>query len=143
MKHFRLSGQDGKARSGVLRTAHGEVRTPAFMPVATKATVKTVAPDELSAIGVEAIISNSFILYLRPGVGVIREAGGIHEFMGWDGTIFTDSGGFQMLREGFLEGTGKKGVRFRSPFDNSRHLITPERSVRIQEELGADVAMAL
>jgi queuine tRNA-ribosyltransferase len=141
--HFKVLERDGKSRAGTLRTAHGEVRTPAFMPVATKATVKTVTAGELSGIGVEALISNSFILYLRPGVDIIKQAGGIHGFMGWEGTVFTDSGGFQMLKDAFLEGPGKKGVRFRSPYDNSRHLITPEKSVHIQEALGTDVAMVL
>jgi queuine tRNA-ribosyltransferase len=143
VSHFKVQDSDGKARAGTLKTARGKVNTPAFMPVATKATVKTVTSDELSAVGVEAVISNSFVLYLKPGVQVIKKAGGIHSFMGWNGTVFTDSGGFQMLKDAFLEGPGKKGIRFRSPFDNSRHLITPEKSIDIQESLGTDVAMAL
>ncbi len=140
---FELLAGDADARRGRLRTSHGLVETPAFMPVATKGSVKTLSSSELDELEVGAVICNAFILYLKPGVEVIEEAGGIHKFMSWDGTIFTDSGGFQMLRGDFLMGAGKRGVTFRSPFDKSRHLFTPDKCIGTQNRLGSDVAMVL
>lgn len=140
---FEVLDEDGDARRGRLSTAHGVVETPAFMPVATKASVKTLSSCELVELGVDAIICNAFLLYLKPGVGVIKGCGGIHRFMNWRGTIFTDSGGFQMLRDNFFIDSGKKGIMFRSPFDNSRHLFTPEKCMSVQNQLGSDVAMTL
>ncbi|MFQ5816226.1 MAG: tRNA guanosine(34) transglycosylase Tgt, partial [Candidatus Hydrothermarchaeaceae archaeon] len=140
---FELMDEDKEARNGRLRTAHGIVVTPAFMPVATKGSVKTLSSGELEEIGVDALICNAFLLYLRPGAEVVADAGGLHRFMDWDGTIFTDSGGFQMLRGDFLVGSGKRGIRFRSPFDNSKHIFTPEKCMGVQKLLGSDIAMVL
>jgi len=140
---FKIQGREGKARAGVLYTHHGSVNTPAFMPVATKGSVKTVSSEELCDIGVEAIISNALLLYLKPGIEVIERAGGLHRFMGWERVIFTDNGGFQALREEFKPEITARGIKFRSPFDNSRHLITPEKIMAIQQKLGSDVALAL
>ncbi len=136
------SGSGGRA--GVLKTGHGEVKTPFFMPVATKGGVKTLDPHEVVSVGTQTIISNAFLLYLKPGVDVIQKAGGLHEFSGFSDTaIFTDSGGFQMLRESFFEGVSRKGVTFRSPFDDSKHVFTPELCMEVQMALGSDVAMVL
>ncbi len=142
---FSILGEDAdsKARAGRLRTRHGALETPCFMPVATKASIKTLGSEEAVEVGVEAIIANAFLLYLRPGVEVIKKAGGLHAFMNWDGVIFTDSGGFQVLRRDFLLGTSKRGVSLRSPFDDSKHLFTPEKCIEVQEALGSDVAMVL
>jgi len=140
---FKIEAQDSKARVGVLKTAHGEIQTPFFMPVATKATVKTLSPQELRECGVKAIISNSLHLFLRPGLDVLEAHGGLHEFMGFDGIIFTDSGGFQMIREGFFIGVKEKGIVFKSPYDGKRYLFTPEFSKEVQMRIGSDVAMML
>ncbi len=134
---------EGGARTGVLETAHGRVETPLFMPVATQGTVKTLTFDRVEELGFEAVISNALVLYLRPGLERIEKAGGLHGFMGWQRTVFTDSGGFQMLNPDFIDKKSEKGVTFRSPFDGSRHLLTPERCIEIQNELGSDVAMVL
>ncbi|GBE18195.1 queuine tRNA-ribosyltransferase [archaeon BMS3Abin16] len=131
------------ARIGQLHTASGVVETPAFMPVATNGSVKTLSFDTVAGLGFEALISNAFVLYLRPGLEVIEAAGGLHKFMGWDKTVFTDSGGFQMLSPEFLGKTSEKGVLFRSPIDRSRHMLTPEACIDIQNRLGSDVAMVL
>jgi queuine tRNA-ribosyltransferase len=141
---FEVTASDGAARAGVLRTAHGEVRTPAFMPVGTKATVKTVDPDELRALGAEIVLGNAYHLHFRPGEELIAELGGLHAFMGWDGAILTDSGGFQVfsLRDTLLE-TDDEGVTFRSVYDGRPERFTPELSARVQELLGSDVAMCL
>jgi queuine tRNA-ribosyltransferase len=140
---FEIAREDKGARAGRLITAHGAVNTPCFMPVATKGSVKTLSSDELSALDIEALISNAFVLYLKPGVEVIKGAGGIHSFMNYDRTIFTDSGGFQILKEEFAPDVTDKGVTFRSPFDDTRHLFTPEICIEVQRELGSDVAMVL
>lgn len=140
---FEILSEDRNARCGKLRTAHGIVETPAFMPVATKGGVKTLASEEVLALGTQAIIANAFLLYLKPGLEVISRAGSLHKFMNWNGSIFTDSGGFQMLRENFLAQMSKRGATFRSPFDGSRHLFTPEKCVEVQAALGSDVAMVL
>lgn len=142
---FEILDEDDKtdARLGKFQTKHGYIDTPAFMPVATKATVKTLSNDELLEIGTQAIIANAFLLYLRPGMEVLNEAGGIHGFMNWDRTIFTDSGGFQMLNEDMLLKVGSSGVVFKSPFDGSRHDFTPEKCAQVQVDLGSDVAMVL
>ncbi|MFH1773414.1 MAG: tRNA guanosine(34) transglycosylase Tgt [Methanobacteriota archaeon] len=140
---FKILHEDGGARVGKLYTAHGAIDTPAFMPVATKGSVKTLSSEELAETHTQALIANSFLLYLKPGVEVITNAGSLHEFMSWRRAIFTDSGGYQMLRKDFLLGVSKKGVKFRSPFDGSKHLLTPEKCMEIQEALGSDVAMVL
>ncbi len=141
---FTVTATDGAARAGILRTAHGEVRTPAFMPVGTKATVKAVDPDELRAVGAQMILGNTYHLHFRPGEETIAELGGLHAFMGWDGPILTDSGGFQVfsLRDTLLD-VDDDGVTFRSVYDGSPERLTPELAARIQERLGSDVAMCL
>jgi queuine tRNA-ribosyltransferase len=141
---FTLGAADGEARAGLLHTAHGDVPTPAFMPVGTKATVKTVDPDELRALGVTILLGNSYHLHFRPGEETIRELGGLHAFMGWSGPILTDSGGFQVfsLRDTLLA-VDDGGVTFRSVYDGRRERFTPELAARIQEALASDVAMCL
>ena len=144
MSCFTLEATDGAARAGVLHTAHGDVPTPAFMPVGTKATVKTVDPDELRALGTRILLGNTYHLHFRPGEAVIAELGGLHSFMGWDGPILTDSGGFQVfsLRDTLLAGDDE-GVTFKSVYDGAAERFTPELAARIQAELGSDVAMCL
>ncbi|HJQ75460.1 MAG TPA: tRNA guanosine(34) transglycosylase Tgt [Gaiellaceae bacterium] len=141
---FTVTATDGAARAGVLRTAHGVVRTPAFMPVGTKGTVKAVDPDELRAAGAGIVLGNTYHLHFRPGEETIAELGGLHAFMGWDGPILTDSGGFQVfsLRDTLLE-VDDGGVTFRSVYDGSAERFTPEAAARIQERLGSDIAMCL
>ena len=132
-----------RARLGVLTTPHGEVMTPAFMPVGTQASVKTVSPRELLELGAGIILANTYHLYLRPGPEVIAAAGGLHRFMSWPGAILTDSGGYQVMSLGALRQVTDAGVRFRSHIDGSEHLFTPELAVAVQEALGSDIAMAL
>jgi len=141
---FSVIARDGAARVGVLRTAHGEVPTPAFMPVGTKGTVKSVDPDELRALGAGIVLGNAYHLHFRPGEELIAELGGLHAFMGWDGPILTDSGGFQVfsLRDTLLE-IDDDGVTFRSVYDGAPERFTPELAARVQERLGSDVAMCL
>lgn len=131
------------ARLGEMNTAHGRVSTPAFMPVGTQATVKAVTPAECRSLGVQILLANSYHLYLRPGVEVIKAHGGLHRFMGWDGPILTDSGGFQVMSLAKLRKVTPEGVLFQSHLDGSEHLLSPERAVAIQEDLGADIIMAL
>ena len=131
-----------KARVGVLRTKSGVVETPVFLPVATKAAAKFLSSEQLKGIGAKAIISNAFLLYLRPGVDLIKRIGGIHKFMNYNGVIFTDCGGFQKLRSMFLR-IDNSGIHFKSPFDGSKHLISPKSIVKIQNDLGSDVGMSL
>jgi queuine tRNA-ribosyltransferase len=141
---FTVTATDGAARAGLLRTAHGDVPTPAFMPVGTKAAVKTLDPDELRGLGARIILGNTYHLHFRPGDDVIAELGGLHEFMGWDGPILTDSGGFQVfsLRDTILA-VGEEGVTFRSVYDGASAAFTPETAARIQANLGSDIAMCL
>ncbi|HVM56878.1 MAG TPA: tRNA guanosine(34) transglycosylase Tgt [Gaiellaceae bacterium] len=141
---FTVTATDGPARAGVLRTAHGDVPTPAFMPVGTKATVKSVDPDELRALGAAIVLGNTYHLHFRPGEELVEELGGLHAFMGWDGPILTDSGGFQVfsLRDTLLE-LDDDGATFRSVYDGRPERFTPELAARIQERLGSDVAMCL
>lgn len=143
MSHFEVTATDGAARAGILRTAHGEVRTPAFMPVGTKGTVKSLDPDELRAVGSQIILGNTYHLHFRPGDEVIAELGGLHAFSGWDGPILTDSGGFQVfsLRD-TLERVDDEGVTFRSVYDGAPARFSPEIAARIQANLGSDIAMA-
>src|SRR4051794_9070444 len=144
MSVFELTATDGPARAGVLHTAHGDVPTPAFMPVGTKGTVKSVDPDELRAIGMTILLGNTYHLHFRPGDELIGELGGLHRFMGWDGPILTDSGGFQVfsLRDTLLA-TDDDGVTFRSVYDGAATRFTPELAPAIQARLGSDVAMCL
>jgi len=141
---FELTATDGPARAGVLHTAHGDVATPAFMPVGTKGTVKGVDPDELRALGASIVLGNTYHLHFRPGEDVIAELGGLHAFMAWDGPILTDSGGFQVfsLRDTLIA-SDDDGVTFRSVYDGSAERFTPELAARIQADLGSDIAMCL
>ncbi|MBN1956344.1 MAG: tRNA guanosine(34) transglycosylase Tgt [Anaerolineae bacterium] len=136
---FDLGAADGRARAGLLRTPHGEVPTPAFMPVGTQATVKALSPRDLCEIGAGMILANTYHLYLRPGDERIARLGGLHAFMGWDGPILTDSGGFQVLSLAQRRAIDDDGVTFRSHVDGSEHRFTPEKAIAIQENLGADV----
>jgi queuine tRNA-ribosyltransferase len=133
---------DGAARAGVLRTAHGDVPTPAFMPVGTKGTVKAVDPDELRSLGAAILLGNAYHLHFRPGAELVAELGGLHPFMGWDGPILTDSGGFQVfsLRDTLVR-VDDEGVTFRSVYDGREARFTPELSAQVQAQLGSDVAM--
>ena len=141
---FRVTATDGAARAGVIETAHGEVPTPAFMPVGTKATVKTLEPDEVREAGASILLGNTYHLHFRPGDELIAELGGLHRFMGWDGAILTDSGGFQVfsLRDTLLA-VDDDGVTFRSVYDGSPARFTPESVARIQANLGSVIAMCL
>ena len=136
---FDLLATDGLARRGRLTTGHGVIDTPAFMPVGTRAAVKSLSPDDLRAAGAQIVLSNTFHLLVRPGPDLIRELGGLHRFMAWPGPILTDSGGFQVFSLSKLRTVDEEGVRFRSPVDGSLHALTPELSIEIQHALGADV----
>jgi len=138
---FELLANDGAARRGRLRLAHGEIETPAFMPVGTYGTVKAMTPRELEELGAQIVLGNTFHLWLRPGLEVIGRHGGLHRFMGWQRPILTDSGGFQVFSLGRLRRIGEEGVRFASPVNGDRLLLTPEESMRIQGVLDSDVAM--
>jgi len=141
---FRVTATDGAARAGVLTIAHGEVPTPAFMPVGTKATVKTLHPDEVRDLGAHILLGNTYHLFFRPGDELIAELGGLHRFMAWDGPILTDSGGFQVfsLRDTLLA-VDDEGVTFRNVYDGSATRFTPELAARVQRNLGSDIAMCL
>jgi queuine tRNA-ribosyltransferase len=142
---FKLlyTDSDSQARLGRIVTPHGEIATPAFAPVGTQATVKALDPDDLHELGAELILANTYHLYLRPGADVLADLGGLHRFMGWDGPILTDSGGFQVFSLAERRELSDEGVVFRSHIDGSRHLFTPEMVVHVQEQLGADIIMAL
>ncbi|HEX5092064.1 MAG TPA: tRNA guanosine(34) transglycosylase Tgt [Burkholderiales bacterium] len=138
---FQCSHRDGGARRGQLVLQHGLVDTPAFMPVGTYGTVKAMSPQELREVGAQIVLGNTFHLWLRPGVDVIAKHGGLHRFMGWDGPILTDSGGFQVYSLGALRKISEEGVRFASPVNGDRLMLTPEGSMRVQRALDSDVAM--
>lgn len=140
---FKLISKKGKARRGIIETAHGKIETPAFMPVATQATVKGIDPVTLSALGVQVFITNTYHLYLRPSTRILEKAGGIHAFMNWNKTVFTDSGGFQVLSLAKLRKFEKDGVRFQSHIDGSYHKFTPQNNVAMQRSIGSDVMMVL
>lgn len=131
-----------KARLGELETPHGIIETPIFMPVGTRATVKAMTPEEVRDLGAQIILSNTYHLYLKPGHELIKEAGGLHKFMNWHGPILTDSGGFQVFSLGDLRKITEEGVEFRSHIDGSKHFISPEKSIEIQNSLGSDIMMA-
>jgi len=138
-----VEATDGTARTGRLRTAHGEVRTPAFMPVGTHATVKSLDPREVREAGADILLCNAYHLALRPGVDLIERAGGLHAFMGWDGPILTDSGGFQLVSLRRVATVEEEAATFVSPYDGSRLRVTPEEAVLNQDRLGADIIMCL
>ncbi|MDH3409902.1 MAG: tRNA guanosine(34) transglycosylase Tgt, partial [Gammaproteobacteria bacterium] len=138
---FDIHGQCAAARSGTLTFRRGSVQTPAFMPVGTYGTVKSVTPEEVAANGAEIILGNTFHLMLRPGTEVIRKHGGLHEFMHWRGPILTDSGGFQVYSLASMRKLTESGVRFQSPVDGDEVFLTPEKSIEVQHELNADVTM--
>jgi queuine tRNA-ribosyltransferase len=143
--NFNLLNTDPEsaARAGELVTAHGVVPTPVFLPVGTQATVKTLTPDEIRELGFKMILSNTYHLYLRPGIEILRKMGGLHRFMRWDGAILTDSGGYQVFSLSPLRKIDDGGVTFRSHIDGSAHFLTPELAVEYQEIIGSDVAMVL
>ncbi len=131
------------ARAGRIHTAHGEVLTPAFMPVGTVGSVKTLAPDDLTGAGADILLSNTYHLSLRPGVDTVRRMGGLHRFMSWDGAILTDSGGFQVMSLAGMRKVTDDGVTFRSHLDGAKHHLSPEDAIRIQDGLGTDIGMSL
>ena len=141
---FHIHATDGVARAGVLSTAHGDIRTPAFMPVGTKGTVKSLHPDEVRALGADVVLANAYHLHFRPGEHVVEELGGVHAFSGWAGPILTDSGGFQVfsLRDTIVA-LDEEGVTFRSVYDGEDARFTPEGVAELQRRLGSDIAMCL
>jgi queuine tRNA-ribosyltransferase len=140
---FQVKHTQGQVRVGEFTTPHGRVATPAFMPVATQATVKTLTPDEVMSLGAEIVLCNAYHLYLRPGVATVQGLGGLHRFMGWPRPILTDSGGFQAFSMGALRRIDAQGIQFRSHIDGSEHQFTPELATANQEGLGADIIMCL
>ena len=143
MAIFELEASDGGGRAGTIHTAHGDVLTPAFMPVATQGSVKAVDPSDLGDVGASILLANAYHLYLRPGVDVVAELGGLHSFMGWDGPILTDSGGFQGFSLEHLREISDDAIVFKSHLDGSQHTFTPEAAIKHQEGLGADLIMPL
>ena len=143
MFRFDINKNDSctDARTGIISTSHGKVNTPAFMPVGTQATVKSLTPEELEAIGVQIIITNAYHMYLRPGHELARKLGGLHKFMNWKRPIATDSGGFQVLSLSKKRKIREDGVLFQSHLDGSEHILSPEKSIEIQEALGSDLMM--
>jgi queuine tRNA-ribosyltransferase len=140
---LQVQARDGSARTGILHTAHGDIRTPAFMPVGTHATVKACLPDEVRATGADVLLCNGYHLVLRPGVETVERAGGLHALMRWDGPILTDSGGYQMVSLQDVTDIDDEGATFVSPYDGSRLRMTPEQAVQSQARLGADIVMCL
>jgi queuine tRNA-ribosyltransferase len=143
--HFTVLKKDpnSHARLGRLVTPHGVIETPAFMPVGTQGTVKAVLPRDLREMGCQILLGNTYHLYLRPGHELVRKLGGLHRFMGWDGPILTDSGGYQVFSLGAMRKVSEEGARFQSHLDGSLHLLTPEKAIEIQAALGSDIAMVL
>ncbi len=139
---YKLLCKDKKARRGRVTTPHGTIETPAFMPVGTAGSVKAMKPEDVRATGAEIILANTYHLFLRPGVEVLKEAGGLHRFMNWSGPILTDSGGFQVFSLGGLRKIQEEGVTFASHIDGSRHLLSPEISMEVQHAIGSDIMMA-
>src|SRR6266542_3083002 len=140
---FRITQTDGRARRGVMATAHGDVETPAFMPVGTQGAVKGVTHRDLDAMGAEILLSNTYHLYLRPGDDLIARRGGLHRFIGWRKPILTDSGGYQVFSLAARRKIDDEGAHFQSHLDGSAHLLTPEKATDIQAQLGSDIAMVL
>jgi queuine tRNA-ribosyltransferase len=139
--NLKNSDKNNKARTGTIETAHGQIETPVFMPVGTQATVKAVTVDNLHDFGAEIILGNTYHLMLRPGADRVEKLGGLHRFMNWDKPILTDSGGFQVMSLGDLRKITEEGVKFQSHIDGSYHMLTPEKSIKIQEQLDADITM--
>jgi queuine tRNA-ribosyltransferase len=142
MFEFDITATNGRARTGVFHTPHGDLQTPVFAPVGTQATVKTLTPEHLKEIGASLVLSNTYHLYLRPGDELVRDMGGLHHFMQWPNPMLTDSGGFQVFSLSKIRKIDEDGVTFRSHIDGSSHRFTPEKSIQIQENLGADIIMA-
>jgi len=139
---FEVSATDGQARTGKIAMQRGEIRTPAFMPVGTAATVKAMKPESVRETGADIILGNTYHLMLRPGAERVARLGGLHKFMNWQRPILTDSGGYQVMSLSDLRKLTEEGVEFRSHIDGSKHMLTPERSMEIQRLLGSDVVMA-
>ena len=139
---FKISATQGPARAGVFSTPHGDLHTPVFAPVGTQATVKSLTPAQVEACGATLVLANTYHLYLRPGDDLVAEMGGLHQFMHWDQPMLTDSGGFQVFSLAEMRKVDEDGVTFKSHIDGSMHRFTPEKSVAIQEHLGADIIMA-
>lgn len=131
-----------RARAGVLHTPHGDIKTPVYMPVGTQAAVKAMTPEQVESCGAQIVLANTYHLYMRPGEELVKEAGGLHRFMHWDKPILTDSGGFQVFSLGELRKLSEQGAEFRSHLDGSKHMLTPEKAIEIEESLGADIVMA-
>src|SRR5258705_9219416 len=140
---FRVTHTEGRARAGIMSTAHGQVETPAFMPVGTQGAVKGLTHRDLEGLGAEILLSNTYHLYLRPGDDLIARHGGLHRFIGWTRPLLTDSGGYQVFSLAARRTIDEQGARFQSHLDGSPHLLTPERATDIQAQLGSDVAMVL
>lgn len=140
--NFSISAEDGKARTGSMSFPRGSVQTPAFMPVGTYGSVKGVNPDQVKDTGAEIILGNTFHLMLRPGTEIIRKHGDLHEFIGWENPILTDSGGFQVFSLGEMRKISEEGVNFRSPVDGAKIFLGPESAIQVQHELGSDIIMA-
>ena len=138
---FKIKGTDGKARVGELFLSRGSIRTPAFMPVGTQATVKAMLPENVKSLGADIILCNTYHLMLRPGENLIKKLGGLHKFMNWEKPILTDSGGFQVMSLSGLSKKSNKGVEFQSHFDGKKHFLNPEYSIKIQKTLGSDIIM--
>ena len=139
---FERIGQQGSARAGLFHTPHGDIPTPIFAPVGTQATVKAVTPAQLEEVGASLVLSNTYHLYLRPGADLVAEMGGLHQFMRWPHPILTDSGGFQVFSLAEMRKIDEDGVTFKSHIDGSMHRLTPEKSIEVQQQLGADIIMA-
>src|ERR1700690_1895958 len=140
---FELKATDGAARTGILHTPRGEIRTPAFMPVGTAASVKAMLPQSVGETGADIVLGNTYHLMLRPGADLISRLGGLHKFMGWDRPILTDSGGFQVMSLSKLRKISEEGVRFRSHIDGVEEFLSPERAMEIQRLFGSDIHMVL
>src|SRR4029453_17976884 len=139
---FDIAATDGAARAGTIAMQRGEIRTPAFMPVGTAATVKAMKPQDVRSSGADIILGNTYHLMLRPGAARVSRLGGLHRFMGWDRPILTDSGGYQVMSLSELAKVSEEGVSFASHLDGTRHMLSPERSIEVQRLLGADIVMA-
>jgi queuine tRNA-ribosyltransferase len=139
---FQISATDGAARTGTIAMQRGEIRTPAFMPVGTAATVKAMKPQDVRASGADIILGNTYHLMLRPGAERVARLGGLHRFMGWERPVLTDSGGYQVMSLSELTKVSEEGVSFASHLDGTRHMLSPERSIEVQRLLGSDIVMA-